>query len=155
MIKVEPATHDDIARLVEVEAGLFREDAGQHEPFADVTWPDREGRGDFERLLANPSALVLVARAGTTVVGHAVGYLSQSSPTRVAVTYGVLRSMFVDVGFRDKGVGSQLVKEFISWARAQGCAEAHVDSCVANEGAQRFYERQDLKPQSVLRVLRL
>lgn len=155
MTSVELATHDDIDRLVELEAELFREDAGRHERFVDVTWPDREGHGDFERLLANPSAVVLVARAGTAVVGHAVGYLSQSAPTRLPVTYGVLRSVYLDVGHRDAGVGSQLVEAFIAWARAQGCAEAHVDSYVANEGAQRFYDRHDFEPQSVSRVLRL
>ena len=30
----------------------------------------------------------------------------------------------------------------MSWARDDGCVEAFVDSCVANEAAQRFYERQ-------------
>lgn len=155
MTIVEPATHDDIDKLVELEAGLFREDAGLHEKFADVTWPEREGRDDFERLLADPSAIVLVARAGKSVVGLVVGYVSESSPTRLPVTYGVLRSMYVDVGHRDAGVGGLLAETFISWARAQGCAEVHVDAYVANQGAQRFYGRHGFEPQSVSRVLRL
>jgi GNAT superfamily N-acetyltransferase len=155
MTIVEPATHDDIDKLVELEAGLFREDAGRHEPLADMTWPDREGRDDFERLLADPSAVVFVARAGTTVVGHAVGFVSESSPTRLPVRYGVLRSMYVDVGHRDAGVGGLLADTFISWARAQGCAEVHVDAYTANDGAQRFYERRGFAPQSMARVLRL
>ena len=155
MTIVEPATHDDIDKLVELEAGLFREDGGRHDPLVDMAWPDREGRNDFERLLANPSAIVFVARSGTTAVGHAVGYVSESSPTRLPVTYGVLRSMYVDVGNRDAGVGGLLAEAFISWARARGCAEVHVDSYVANEGAQRFYERHGFEPHSVSRVLRL
>ena len=155
MTIVELATHDDIDKLVELEARLFREDGGRHDPLVDTTWPDREGRNDFERLLANPSAIVFVARSGTTAVGHAVGYVSESSPTRLPVTYGVLRSMYVDVGNRDAGVGGLLAEAFISWARARGCAEVHVDSYVANEGAQRFYERHGFEPHSVSRVLRL
>ncbi len=90
MTTVEPATHDDVDRLVELEAGLFREDAGQHERFADVTWPEREGRVDFGHLLGNPSAIVLLAWADTVIVGFAVGYLQPSAPTRLPVTYGVL-----------------------------------------------------------------
>lgn len=93
MTIVETARYGDLDRLVELETALFCEDAGRHERFADLTWPEREGRQDFERLLANPSALVLVARAGTAVFGHAVGYLGQSSPTRLPYTFGVLRSM--------------------------------------------------------------
>jgi GNAT superfamily N-acetyltransferase len=155
MTIVEPATHDDIDKLVELEAGLFREDGGRRDPLVDITWPDREGRDDFERLLADPSAIVFVARSGTTAVGHAVGYLSQSSPTRLPVVYGVLRSMYVDVGHRDAGVGGLLAETFISWARAQGCAEVHVDAYTANQGAQRFYGRHGFEPQSVSMVLRL
>jgi ribosomal protein S18 acetylase RimI-like enzyme len=155
MTIVEPASDDDIDRLVELETGLFGEDAGRHERFADIAWPEREGRGDFEQLIANPSAIVLVARSGSVVVGHAVGYINQSAPTRLPVTYGVLRSLYVDVAHRNTGVGSQLAEAFISWARAQGCAEAHVDSYAANTGAQRFYQRHGFEAHSVSRTLSL
>ena len=155
MITVEPAARDDIARLVELEAGLFREDAGRHDPFADTTWPDREGRQDFERLLADPRALVVVARDGVTVVGHLVGYLSESSPTRQPVTYGVLRSLFVDAEHRNSTAGTQLTEAFIAWARAHGCAEALVESYAANDGAQRFYARHGFEAVSVSRALPL
>jgi ribosomal protein S18 acetylase RimI-like enzyme len=155
MITVEPATHDDIARLVELETGLCREDAGRHERFADVTWPDREGHDDFVQLLANPSALVLHARADGVTVGFAVGYLQQSSPTRLPVTYGVLRSLYVEPSHRDAGVGTQLTAAFVAWASANGCAEAHVESYAANDGAQRFYARHGFQAVSLSRALLL
>jgi ribosomal protein S18 acetylase RimI-like enzyme len=155
MITVEPATHDDLPMLVELEAALFREDAGRHDPFADTTWPDREGYQDFQRLLADPQALVLVARHGTTVVGHAVAYLSESSPTRVPVRYGVMRSLYVDDEHRNTAVGSQLTEVFIAWARTHGCAEAHVECYSANEGAQRFYARHGFQAVSLSRALLL
>ena len=131
MVTVEPATHDDI------------------------TWPDREGYQDFERLLSDPQALVLVAWADTTAIGHAVAYLSASSPTRAPVTYGVLRSLYVDPRHRNTAVGSQLTEAFIAWARTHGCAEAHVESYSAYEAVQRFYERLGFGARSVSRALRL
>lgn len=155
MTTVEPATLDDVDRLVELEAGLFREDAGQHERFADVTWPEREGRVDFEHLLGNPSAIVLLAWVDTVIVGFAVGYLQPSAPTRLPVTYGVLRSLYVEPAHRNAGVGSQLSAAFVTWARANGCAEAHVESYVANEGAQRFYARHGFEAVSVSSALLL
>jgi ribosomal protein S18 acetylase RimI-like enzyme len=155
MITVERAAHHDIARLVELEAALFREDAGRHDPCADTTWPDREGQRDFERLLADSRALVLVAREGTTIVGHAVAYLSESSPTRQPAIYGVLRSLYVEVEHRNSTVGAQLTEAFIAWARRHGCAEALVESYSANESAQRFYDRLGFQPRSVSLALRL
>ncbi len=155
MIAIGPALQSDIADLVVLEMGLFREDAGTHERFADVTWPEREGHDDFERLIGNPSATVLAARDQGVIVGFAVGYLQQSSPTRLPVTYGVLRSLYVDPASRNAGIGCQLTEAFIAWARANGCAEALVDSYAANEGAQRFYARHGFEAVSVSRALLL
>ena len=50
MIFVGPAQTQHIDDLVDLERALFAEDSGRHEPFADVTWPRREGRQDFERV---------------------------------------------------------------------------------------------------------
>ena len=110
MITIGPALQSDIADLVELETGLFREDAGTHERFADVTWPEREARDDFEQLIRNPSATVLAAREQGAIVGFAVGYLQQSSPTRLPVTYGALRSLYVDPASRNAGIGCQITR---------------------------------------------
>jgi N-acetylglucosamine kinase-like BadF-type ATPase/ribosomal protein S18 acetylase RimI-like enzyme len=152
---VEPARLEDVARLVELEGLLFAEDAGQHDRFADVNWPQRQGRGDFERLIADRACTVLVARDGSEIVGHLVGYTSRSSPTRQPVTYATLRSMYVISDHRREGVGRLMAEHFITWARNNKCVEVHVDSYVANEPAQRFYERLGFIKQSMSHVLTL
>jgi N-acetylglucosamine kinase-like BadF-type ATPase/ribosomal protein S18 acetylase RimI-like enzyme len=152
---IEPARIGDVDRLVELEGLLFTEDAGRHERFADVTWPQREGPRDFERLIADNTCIVLVARDGQAVIGHLVGYTSRSSPTRQPVNYATLRSMYVISDYRRAGVGTLMTERFIAWARRNRCVEAHVDSYVANEPAQRFYERLGFSKQSMSRVLQL
>jgi GNAT superfamily N-acetyltransferase len=96
-----------------------------------------------------------MARDDTAVVGHAVGYLSDSSPTRRPVTYGVLRSLFVEHRHRNSAIGTTLTEAFVDWARTSGCAEAHVESYSANEATQRLYERLGFEARSVSRALRL
>ena len=155
MIVIEPATSDELDVLVELETKLFREDAARHDQFVDVTWPQRQGREDFTRLLASRASLVLVARAEDAVVGHLVGYISDPTSTRQPVLYAVLRSVYVDAEHRGRGVGQLLTQRFVSWAREQGCVEAHVDSYVANEAAQRFYQRGGFASRSLSRVLPL
>jgi len=151
MIVIEPADSDDVDTLVALESKLFVEDAGRHDRFADVTWPEREGHRDFSRLMADTACLVLVARDDSEVVGCLVGYLS-SSPTRQPVTYAVLRSLYIERDRRRQGIGHGLVDRFVSWARHKGCVEAHVESYTANGPAQEFYERQGFTPQSLSRV---
>ena len=155
MTSVEIANRGDVESLVELEALLFAEDAGVHDPLADVTWPLREGAADFQRLLADDRSVVLVARRNGTVVGHVVGYTARPSSTRQPVTFGVLRSMYVRSDARGQGVGQRLTEAFIDWARDQGCVEVHVDSYFENAAARRLYERSGFAPQSVAHVLRL
>ena len=96
VVSVERAQKADIDRLVELETRLFAEDAGVHDEFADVTWPAREGADDFRSLLSSSDFTVLVAREDHGVVGFVAGYRTPSSPSRQPVTYGVLRSTYVD-----------------------------------------------------------
>ena len=155
MFTIEAATIDDIDVLVEQSGALFLEDAGRYDTFIDFTWSEREGRADFERLIASDDCLVLVARAGREAVAHLVGYIHAASPTRQPVTYANLRSLYVAPTSRRQGVGDALTQAFVNWARAEGSAEAHVDAYAANEPAQRLYERHGFLVRSTARALGL
>ena len=154
MLRIRPGEPDDLDVLVELEAALFAEDAARHEPFADLTWPAREGRRDFERLLTNNRCIVLVADSGT-VAGHLVGYLAESSPTRQQATYAIIRSLYIDPRHRRRGIGSLLIERFIDWAREHRCAEVHVDAYANNTDAQAFYEHHGFPARSVSRAREL
>jgi len=155
VIEVFEATSSEIDSLVELEAALFLEDAGQHDPFSDSTWPAREGRKDFEDLIASPDGIVLAARSSDDIVGLLAGYAAKSSPTRQPVEYAVLRTMYVAERARREGTAMMLTERFLVWARARGCAEAHVDHYAANLGAAALYDRCGFEARSVSRALRL
>ncbi len=82
MIAVVEATPSEIDALVDLEAALFLEDAGRYDPFSDPTWPEREGRKDFEDLISSPDGILLAARISDEVVGLLAGYATKASPTR-------------------------------------------------------------------------
>lgn len=151
-METSPATSADLDQLVELESLLFVEDAGVHDPYTNIEWPGRHAAADFERLLADDAALVLVARDGPTLIGMLVGYTVTSGSTRAPVTVAVLRDLIVRGMHRGNGHGSALVAAFVQWARDLGCAEASVDHFAANLGAGRFYERHGFAPRSLNRV---
>lgn len=150
-----PANRDDLDELVDLQTALFREDAGVHDRNVDLTWPVREGRSDFDRLLADDDSLVLAAREGASVVGFLVGYTTPSSPSRLPVTYAVLRSLYLDPSQRGTDAARRLVDGFLAWARDRGCAQALVDCYAANDHARRFYERQGFAAHSIQHTLEL
>jgi hypothetical protein len=69
MITIALAVADEIEQVVTLERKLFHEDAGVHSNYADVTWPEHEGRDDLQQLLADPASLVFVAEMAVTPSG--------------------------------------------------------------------------------------
>ncbi len=155
MVDISIANSGDIGALVELESRLFAEDAGVHDPNADVTWPSREGVADFEQLLGDDDSVVFIAREDGKPAGFTAGYASKSGATRQPLTMGVLRSMYVHDDARGAGTGQRLTVAFIDWARGKGCAEVHVESYFNNGPARRLYERSGFSPQSVSHVMYL
>lgn len=155
MVSISAATVDDVGSVVELEGRLFAEDSGVYEPFADITWPAREGAADCRKLIDDPDGIVLLACDGCDAIGLLMGYAAQASSTRQPVRYAVLRSMYVAAAHRRGGVARQLTERFIEWARAHECVEAQVNHYAANDGAGRLYEQCGFEAHSLNRVLLL
>ncbi|MEM9131739.1 MAG: GNAT family N-acetyltransferase [Actinomycetota bacterium] len=155
MLDVSEATAAEIDQLLVLETALFNEDAGRHDPFADTTWPAREGRQDFEDLMASPDGIVIAARMSGDVVGLLAGYAQASSATRQPGEYAILRTMYVAESARRRGAATTLTEYFLAWARRRGCVEAIVDHYAANGEAAALYERCGFTARSVTRALRL
>jgi ribosomal protein S18 acetylase RimI-like enzyme len=153
LITIRTAATSDADDVVALEVRLFAEDAGRYECFADITWPAREGRADFERLIADGGCVVLVACEGQRVIGYLDGYLSPPSPTRQPVSFAVLRSLYVDDAVRRTGAARALVERFVAWAEDHGCVEVHVDHYAANDPASKLYEDLEFRVRSVTRVM--
>ena len=113
MIEINDATTEDIDDLIELESALFEEDGAQHDPYADPTWPRREGRQDFEDLIGADDCILLVAHLNGDPVGFLAGYSAPSSPTRKPVTYAVLRSLYVAEAARRSGAATLLTERFL------------------------------------------
>jgi GNAT superfamily N-acetyltransferase len=137
-----------VAALVESVAGLFHDDAGQHDPYMNLDWPVREGAGSYGRELDDPQVLLLLAREGEQVLGHLVGRLREPTTIR-PYRFAVLESLRIAAAARGSGVGGRLVEEFFRWAREHRAEQAVVTAYAANQGAQRFYARHGFSPHEV------
>lgn len=142
----------DVEDLVDLIGRLFADDAGVHDPYADVTWPRRQGQAHYEALVDDRKWLLLLAAQDRRPVGCLVGVLSEPTPTRREVRYGELQSIYVRPDARDGGVGTMLTERFFRWAEDEGCVRTFVSSYWANDGAKRFYRRHGFADQSLTLV---
>ena len=93
----------------------------------------------LEAFLRNPAHYLLVGEAGRETVGYLMAYRLER-PDRESSQMFVYE---VDVvaGWRRQGVGTALLEEIISIARAEGMFEAFVLTSRGNTAARELYAR--------------
>jgi GNAT superfamily N-acetyltransferase len=139
-VQVRVARAGDIQGLVASSDGLAREDGATRDRLRNPDWAQQHAAEDYGQHIVNPDMLVLVAACEEAVVGHLLGGFYGVSPMWTAPR-AFLISMYVTPLWRGQNVGSRLVGQFSSWAKAKGAAQLRVTAYTANEGAIRFYQR--------------
>ena len=139
-VVVRVAGPPDIQGLVACSDGLAQEDGATRDPLRNPGWARQHAAQEYGQHIVNPDMLVLVAECDETIVGHLLGGIYGASAMWTAPR-AMLISMYVMPPQRGLNVGSRLVGQFTSWAKAKGAAQLRVTAYTANEGAIRFYQR--------------
>ena len=133
-MQIEKATPADIPALSELLSALFSQEA-EFTPNSEA-----QAKG-LNQIIRNPEVgAVLVAIEGGQVVGM-VNLLFTVS-TALGGPVALLEDMVVSSQARGAGVGSELLDQAISFARAQGCKRITLLTDRENESAQRFYGKK-------------
>jgi aminoglycoside 6'-N-acetyltransferase I len=115
-----------------------------------LLWPDTGAEQHFRELdtiLSRPmigtlSLAILVSEDenGALIGFLEVGLRSHADGCDPARPVGFVEGWFVQEQFRNRGVGRELMRSAMDWARAQGCLEMASDALIDNEGSHRAHE---------------
>lgn len=121
------------------------EDNAKYDPFLINDWVfTKHGITYLKKVTSKDAYITLIAEAE----GKAVGYLVGSERVR---TYRNLKvaeidNMGVSPQYRSKGIGKQLIKHYVRWAKSKGFDTLYVNAYFANKRAIDFYQSLGLKP---------
>lgn len=139
---IEKATQADIPALSNLLSVLFSQEVA----FTPNTEAQCKG---LAQIINNAEVgAVLVARQDGQVVGM-VNLLFTVS-TALGERVAILEDMVVSSAGRGAGIGTKLLAEAISFARAQGCKRITLLTDRTNESAQSFYGKQDFVVSSMV-----
>ncbi len=119
----------DLPHLLEVE----------DECFGSYYQVHRFSRSQFLAYMRSDRAIFYVAACGALLIGYIAGY----APTRGASCSARIESVAVAARERRKGVGSRLMRRFMTEARRRGCRRVTSEVAVANEESLRFFTRRE------------
>ena len=103
-------------------------------------WRDEEAVAAIRRVIASPSAALLMALAGAELVGACTVYLDILS-----VRFGQrawVEDLAVHPRHRSRGIGRLLLDAAKVWARERGATHLELESSQARADAHRFYRRE-------------
>ena len=115
-----------------------------------LLWPDaipEEHLKELDDALHNRMAgtlpgVILVSQdeVGTLTGFLEVGLRSHADGCNPAQPVGYVEGWFVQEAFRNRGVGTELMRAAEDWARSLGCIEMASDALIDNEGSQSAHE---------------
>jgi ribosomal protein S18 acetylase RimI-like enzyme len=137
-ITIRDANFDDAATIVQLVVELAADD--------ELKSPLTESYTKY--YLEQPNCFALLAEMDGKVAGL-LSYLIKPDLYHASDTC-YITELIVTSGFRQRGIGSALVKALLARMEAQGCAEVSVTTLFDNQGAIRFYRRLGLVDEAIL-----
>lgn len=111
-------------------------------------WPDtsfQEHLAELDHTLRSARPLPLVSLVALDDNGALIGFLevglrSHADGCDPSNPVAFVEGWFVQEGFRNRGVGKELMRAAEDWARAQGCREMASDALIDNQVSQQAHE---------------
>ncbi len=130
---------------LEAVLSLWEEMMGYHAPLDRRLEVSPRGRGYVARSighwLGNQAFCLLVADAGDTVIGFALGGLVDAWRGLKPATYGHIAHMCVTANWRRCGIGRQLFPRLRDWFEKKSLSSIHIYVSHFSPVSQRFWRR--------------
>ena len=121
--------------------GLFNQYRIFYGKFSDLGM----AKAFIDARLKNNESVIFVAMDADKPVGFTQLYPTYSS-ARLSKNW-ILNDLFVDSDYRKQGIGEELIKTAMSFAKGQGSTFVQLETATDNLTAQRLYETIGFKKQ--------
>lgn len=102
---------------------------------------------DFEQLLERPRSVAFVAEIGDSLAGFIAGNIERNLPDRLPEEHATVGYLWVEPGFRRRGLAKKLFEEVAGWARTQeGISHFEMAVLSADSGAAEFWRSIGFTP---------
>lgn len=103
-------------------------------------------KGELREKARNGSLHIGLAKEA----GRIVGYCVCSLATTPGATVGEVDSIFVDAGYRSRGIGDALMRKANEWMDRQDAGVKRISVAVGNEEVFAFYAKYGYYPKNIV-----
>ncbi|HUD03357.1 MAG TPA: GNAT family N-acetyltransferase [Patescibacteria group bacterium] len=150
-MKIIVATEEDFKEVQNLFYLLFKKEV-VYQPTLDISLPyknSKQGVGYIKKALKNPKYITLLAIMDKKIVGFLIGEFEGDIKFRINITRVTLNDLFVMQNYRNKGIGSALVRRFQEWAKSKEANDIGVFAFKGNERGIDFYKNSGFKDYGI------
>lgn len=145
-ILIRKAGLKDLNDILRLNYDLFKKEQKEYDKTLNVNWPYNEGKEYFkDRISKKTNCFVVLAAAGGKKIGYLCGSIKKPRPAHKKAKYAEIENMIVDQRFRDRGVGTELVKSFTNWCKLKKVDYILVSAFIKNNFGINFYKKVGFK----------
>jgi GNAT superfamily N-acetyltransferase len=137
-MEIRRAKKKDLDTIIKLNRELFLFEKNFSDKY-NVEWPTQQAGIDYFRYRIE-SGIVFLADEDGRAIGYVCGKVFDNYFNMKDPHLAELENMFVEEGYRGKGVGKMLIEEFEKECRAEGAKAISVRSIIRNSNAVEFYK---------------
>lgn len=155
-VLIRRATINDLKDILRLNYELFSQEHRKFDKSLNLNWTfGKDGRDFFKNAIVWKNNFCQVGEAKNKIVGYLNGGVVKMISWHSRGIYAVLESMFIGKGFRNKGLGTRLVQDFIDWCRRKKVDYLSVTASAGNRPAVNFYKKRGFKEYDLTLRLKL
>lgn len=138
-MRIRTATINDLDKIRTLNSKIFEKNSEYDEDIIPNFAETEAGETYFKEAISNINGCFFVAEEKGVLIGYVNGG-AMDIPYRMS-KYCEIQNLGVIPAERRKGLGSQLLHVFQSWARDNGFQKIYLESYIKNKSAVYFYKK--------------
>lgn len=94
----------------------------------------------FDNKISDQNNVILVAQLDKKIVGYLYGYVDDTNKIK-AEFEAFINSIYVEEQYRNEGIGTELIKNFIDKVKSKNAKYVYIENLVSNEVAKYLYSK--------------
>lgn len=147
---IRKAILKDLESILALNFKLFKKEYKEFDKGLNMSWTYGDGKKIFKEAINSSRNFVEVAEFNGKIIGYISGGKGKWGSYRKNFDIGFLDNMFVEKNFRNKGLGTQLVNDFINWCKKNKIKTLEVSASFSNFNSLSLYRKFGFKERDII-----
>jgi ribosomal protein S18 acetylase RimI-like enzyme len=145
----------DLRSILELNLKLFKKEYEEFDKIINLNWTYSDGKKYFRKRITKKDGFSEVIEYKNKIIGYLCGGKRKKLPYWKKAQYAEIESFFLENKFRNKGLGSKLLRDFINWCKEKRINYTFISASAQNLPAMRLYKKFGFYPRDCQLILNL